>query len=143
MAGAEWGRMAANFQPAQPDASAKRQRRARRRVLAAWRRVDLAEAEGARKVAGRALAEVLPKVLAGIRLDQRPSESQMVTVWRQVVDPQTAAHAQPVGLVRGTLIVAVDSSVWLAEIMRYRRREILERVQDAMGRDVVQRISFR
>jgi len=135
--------MAANFQPARSGAGAKRQQRARRRVLAAWRRVDLTEAERARMVAGRPLAEVLPKVLASIRLDQRPSESQVVTVWKQVVDPQTAAHAQPVGLVRGTLIVAVDSSVWLAEIMRYRRGEILERIQDAMGRDVVRKISFR
>jgi len=126
-----------------PEQVARRARRARRRVLAAWRRVDLSEAERARKEAGRSLAEVLPRVLAGIRLDQRPSESQIVTVWKQIMDPQVAAHSQPVGLVRGTLIVAVDSSVWLEEIMRYRRKEILERVQDAMGREVVRKIAFR
>jgi predicted nucleic acid-binding Zn ribbon protein len=116
---------------------------ARRRVLAAWRRVDLSEAERARRDAGRSLAEVLPRVLAGIRIDQRPSESQIVTVWRQIMDPQVAAHSQPVSLIRGTLIVAVDSSVWLEEIVRYRRGEILERVQDAMGREVVRKIAFR
>lgn len=125
------------------DNAARRARRARRRVLAAWRRVDLSEAERARKDAGRSLGDVLPRVLAGIRLDQRPSESQIVIVWKQIMDPQVSAHCQPVGLVRGTLIVAVDSSVWLEEIVRYRRKEILERVQDAMGREVVRRISFR
>jgi hypothetical protein len=37
----------------------------------------------------------------------------------------------------------VDSSVWLDEIVRYRRHEILQRMQHAMGREMVKKISFR
>jgi glycosyltransferase involved in cell wall biosynthesis len=51
--------------------------------------------------------------------------------------------AQPAGLVRGTLFVNVDSSTWLSEIVRYRRHEILERLQLAVGKAMVQKISFR
>ena len=54
-----------------------------------------------------------------------------------------AAHAQPTGIRKGTLFVTVDSSVWLDEIVRYRRREILERLQHSFGRELVARISFR
>ena len=86
-------------------------RRARRRVLAEWRRVDLSEAERARISAGRSAADLLPAVLQGMRIDRRQAESQIVTLWRQIVDPRVAAHSQPVGLLRGTLFVAVDSSV--------------------------------
>jgi hypothetical protein len=39
--------------------------------------------------------------------------------------------------------VNVDSSVWLAEIVRYRRKEILDRLQHSFGQSVVQKISFR
>jgi len=46
------------------------------------------------------------------------------------------AHAQPTGLCKGTLFVAVDSSVWLSEIVRYRRKEILARLQHSFGTDV-------
>ena len=38
------------------------------------------------------------------------------------------AHAQPHNLHKGTLFVNVDSSVWLSEIVRYRRKEILDRL---------------
>jgi len=44
---------------------------------------------------------------------------------------------------KGTLFVNVDSSVWLSEIVRYRRREILDRLQHSFGKNVIQRISFR
>jgi len=37
----------------------------------------------------------------------------------------------------------VDSSAWLDEIVRYRRKEILERLQHGFGRDLIARISFR
>ena len=44
---------------------------------------------------------------------------------------------------RGTLFVNVDSSVWLDEIVRYRRKEILTRLQTAFGREMIKKISFR
>ena len=64
-------------------------------------------------------------------------------MWNSLVDPQVAAHAQPAGLNKGTLFVTVDSSVWLDEIVRYRRREILDRLQHSFGREMVKKISFR
>jgi predicted nucleic acid-binding Zn ribbon protein len=66
-----------------------------------------------------------------------------VRVWNSIIDPAIAEHAQPVGLAKGTLFVDVDSSVWLSEIVRYRRKEILDRVQSSFGKDMVVRISFR
>jgi len=33
--------------------------------------------------------------------------------------------------------------VWLDEIVRYRRKEILDRLQHSFGRDFIARISFR
>ena len=41
------------------------------------------------------------------------------------------------------LFVTVDSSVWLAEIVRYRRKEILDRLQHSFGKDLIVRISYR
>jgi len=82
-------------------------------------------------------------VLHTLRLDQRKAETEVVKVWNRLLDPNIAAHAQPVGLKRGTLFVQVDSSVWLSEIVRYRQREILKRLQASFGSQVIQRISFR
>jgi len=70
-------------------------------------------------------------------------ESQISQLWQQIVDPMIAKHTQPVGLAKGTLFVTVDSNVWLSEILRYRRSEILQRLQDAFGRNRIEKISFR
>lgn len=116
---------------------------ARRRVLAQWRGVDLAPLETAHAVRGRVIGDLLPKVLSGLRIDDRRAEVEIVKVWNSLLDPNIVAHAQPVGLRKGTLFVNVDSSVWLSEIVRYRRREILDRLQHSFGKNLIQKISFR
>ena len=79
-----------------------------------------------------------------MRIERRLSEAAIVKVWNDLIDPAITEHAQPTGLLKnGTLLVVVDSSVWLSEIVRYRRREILERLQHSFGRDLIARISFR
>jgi len=118
-------------------------RSARQRVLAAWRGVDLAPLEKARSKTSKSAGDILPKVLGGIRIDRRQAEAEIVKVWNSMIDPNIVKHAQPTGLNKGTLFVTVDSSVWLAEIVRYRRREILERLQHSFGKDLVAKISFK
>ena len=116
---------------------------ARQRVLAQWRGVDLEPAEKARKVRAQPLSALMPRVLSDLRLDSRRAEAEIGKVWNTLLDPSIVAHAQPTGLHKGTLFVAVDSSVWLSEIVRYRRKEIIDRLQHAFGREVVKKISFR
>lgn len=115
----------------------------RARTLNAWRHMDVQAVEKAWRSGERSLGELLPKVWERLRLDQKLAESQLLLVWKQSIDPTVVAHAQPVGLVKGTLFVTVDSSAWLSEIVRYRRKEILDRLQTVVGRELVQRISFR
>src|ERR1043166_1659638 len=116
---------------------------ARQRVLAQWRRIDLAPAERARRLTARPASAVLPNVLSELRIDRRRSEAEIAKVWNHLLDPNIVAHAQPAGIHKGTLFVVVDSSVWLNEIVRYRRREILDRLQHSFGRDLISRIAFR
>jgi len=113
------------------------------RVCAQWRGVDLAPLKKAKAASARAVSAVLPGVLAGLRIDQRCAEAEVVKVWNHLLDPNIVAHAQPTGMRHGTLFVTVDSSVWLSEIVRYRRKEILTHLQHSFGRDFIARISFR
>ncbi|HEV2390980.1 MAG TPA: DUF721 domain-containing protein [Verrucomicrobiae bacterium] len=116
---------------------------ARRQVLAQWRGVDLAPIEKAQASSARPMTSVLPNVLTDLRMDRRRSEAEILRAWNNLLDPNIVAHAQPTGINRGTLFVNVDSSVWLGEIVRYRRKEIIERLQHAFGRDLIAKISFR
>jgi hypothetical protein len=113
------------------------------RVLAEWRRVDVSAAEKAGAHPAKAMESVLPAVLKKLRLDQRRMEAEIVRVWNNIMDPNVAAHARPDHMHKGTLFVLVDSNVWLDEICRYRRKEILDRLHHCFGRELVARISYR
>ena len=65
-----------------------------------------------------------------------PAPFRFTHTWRNL-------NAQPAGPHQGTLFVNEDSSVWLDEIVRYRRKDILTRLQTALGRELVKRSSFR
>ena len=116
---------------------------ARERVLAQWRGMHLGEVEKAVRLSARSGGDVMPQVLQRLRIEKRKSENEILKVWNELLDPNLIAHAQPTGIHQGTLFVTVDSNVWLSEIVRYRRREILDRLQHAFGRDLVRKISFR
>jgi predicted nucleic acid-binding Zn ribbon protein len=116
---------------------------ARQRVLSQWRGIDLTPLETARAVRAQTAANLIPRLLKDLRLDVRQGEAEIVKVWNSLIDPVITAHAQPAGVRNGTLFVTVDSSAWLSEIVRYRRKEILDRLQHSFGRAVIQKISFR
>lgn len=116
---------------------------ARRLALAQWRGVDLAPLEKAQARTAKPADQVMPQVLRALGWDQRRTHVEVLRVWNHLLDPRVVAHAQPTGLHKGTLFVTVDSSVWLNEIVRYRRKEILTRLQHSFGRDLIVKISFR
>jgi predicted nucleic acid-binding Zn ribbon protein len=116
---------------------------ARMKILAQWRGVDLSAEETARTNAALSVGALLPQLMKDLKLDSRQAEAELVKVWNALLDPAVTAHAQPAGLHKGTLFVNVDNSVWLAEIVRYRRKEILDRLQHSFGSVMIQKISFR
>jgi hypothetical protein len=115
----------------------------RQRILAQWLGVDTEPLERARSLRAVSAGAVLPRVLSDMRIDRRQGEAEIVKVWNQLLDPLIVAHAQPANLHKGTLFVTVDSSVWLNELVRYRRKEILDRLQYSFGRELIVRLSFR
>ena len=116
---------------------------ARQKVLAQWRGVDLAPVEIANAVRARDAGNVVSRVLSDLKMDSRRADIEIVKVWNSLLDPNITAHAQPHNLHKGTLFVNVDSSAWLSEIVRYRRKEILDRLQHSFGKNLIQKISFR
>lgn len=112
-------------------------------MLAQWRGVDVAPLEVAQQIKARRVGDLLPEVFTGFRIEQKRAETEIVKVWNNLIDPNIVAHARPTGLNKGTLFVTVDNNVWLSEIIRYKRKEILERLQHSFGRELIQRISFR
>jgi predicted nucleic acid-binding Zn ribbon protein len=112
-------------------------------VCAQWRGFDLSAQEKAQARTARPAAALLPRVLKDLRMDRRRTEAEILKVWNELLAPDVVAHAQPTGYRKGTVFVSVDSSGWLCEILRYRRKEILDRLRHSFGHEFIAKLSFR
>jgi len=57
------------------------------------------------RVSARKAGDLMPRVLADLRMDRRQGEVELVKVWNNLLSPDVTAHAQPAGLNKGTLFV--------------------------------------
>ena len=62
--------------------------------------------------------------------------------WEDAVGPTIAAHARPVSLADGILVVAVDEPGWATQL-RYLTTDLIARLTDVAGAAVVGRIELR
>ena len=62
--------------------------------------------------------------------------------WADIVGPQLAAHARPVSLSKGVLVVAVTEPAWDTQLT-YLESELVGRFREALGGGVVDRVEVR
>jgi predicted nucleic acid-binding Zn ribbon protein len=62
--------------------------------------------------------------------------------WDDIVGPQLAAHAHPLSLNRGVLVVAVTEPGWATQLT-YLEGDLLRRFGEALGEGVVDRVEVR
>ena len=62
--------------------------------------------------------------------------------WDEVVGPDVAAHAWPLSLLHGTLVVGVDAPAW-ASHLRYLEADLLGGLEGVIGPGHVARMEFR
>jgi predicted nucleic acid-binding Zn ribbon protein len=74
-----------------------------------------------------------------------PGADTLATVfvhWEEAVGASVAAHAQPVSLARGTLVVAAEDPAWATQL-RYLTADILRRLGELVGGPVAERVEVR
>jgi predicted nucleic acid-binding Zn ribbon protein len=90
----------------------------------------------------RPLPEVLDQVLADLGV---PAAGAVVTVserWADLVGAEVAPHATPLSIEHGRLTVVADGPAW-ASHLRWAEAELLTRLGDLIGPDVVTSVAFR
>ena len=90
-----------------------------------------------------AIGPIVRDILSRLGLKELSVSSRVFEVWNSAVGEVVAAHAQPHSLREGTLIVRVDSSVWLAQLERFRKRQIRDNVNRELPYPMVKKIVFR
>ena len=90
----------------------------------------------------RRLDESLDRLARGIGGPSATALGGVFTRWAEVVGDDVAAHAAPVSLASGTLVVSVDHPTWATEL-RYLQAVVLGRLDEAVGEGVVRSLEVR
>lgn len=90
----------------------------------------------------RPIGEALDAVLAGLGVPPAAAVRTVFSSWETLVGAELAAHARPVSLDHGCLLIAVDSPGW-ASRLRYDEAAVLTRGADILGPGVLRRIQVR
>ena len=91
----------------------------------------------------RLLNASLGQLLSSMGVDASPRAMDGVfREWRRVVGDQVAAHAWPVSLQHGRLLVMVDHSAWASQL-RYLGPLLLERFRQFVGEPVAEELVVR
>ena len=84
----------------------------------------------------------LSEFAASVAITKKLREYNVLTSWETIVGEQIAKVAKPQRIDNRILLVAVASAPWRAELSM-RRREIIEKINSAVGKKVLQDIRFR
>ena len=88
--------------------------------------------------AGTALRDLA----AQLGIQRTLNQYDIITSWAEIVGEQIARVAVPQRVDNGTLFVTVATAPWRAELSM-RRREIIKKLNDHAGGDVIREIRFR
>lgn len=88
------------------------------------------------------LRSALNNLVHDLGITRRLREYDVVTLWDKIVGEQIARVATAQRVDQHVLYVAVPSASWRAELTM-RKREIIEKINHAVGHSVVRDIRFR
>jgi predicted nucleic acid-binding Zn ribbon protein len=89
------------------------------------------------------LSDLLTDVMKRLRIDDQFWIRKLSEDWPSVVGEQVARRTRPGQVQRQTLVVFVESSVWLAELSRFAQKQILENVQKHAGNAKIRTIRLQ
>lgn len=89
------------------------------------------------------IGDVLRAVVKKLGLERRVKEARIAEDWGRVVGEKIAVHSRPVAVKGRTLIVNVDSSVWLSELNNFFKDKILDQLRSEFRERRIEDIRFR
>lgn len=90
----------------------------------------------------RKMGDLVSKIMTRAGLGERLAEESVSREWGEIVGPFLAGQSRPVGLRTAVLQVAVLQSAVRYDLERNHKRDILRRLQERFGRQVIKDIRF-
>lgn len=87
------------------------------------------------------IGDILPKILKSAGLDQKIRESEILTLWPEIVGKEVAERTRAVKIDNGVLYVNVDHGAWMQEL-HFMEKDILRKLRARAPGVELRRIRF-
>lgn len=91
----------------------------------------------------RSISQVIPELMKKLGIEEQHWFAVLEEEWPNIVGEAVAKHTRPGRFEKRNLVVFVDSSVWLNELLRYGRKKILLNLQKQFGADRIKSVSLQ
>jgi hypothetical protein len=89
------------------------------------------------------ISDVIPNVMKSLHLEDHMWTQRMNNDWEQIVGEQLAKNTRPGRMRKNTLVVFVSNSAWLAELNRFGKTEMLDKLQERYGKNRIARLQLQ
>jgi len=90
----------------------------------------------------KTIGDAIEELVGQLGIKKKLHEQDAFVVWDEAVGERIAKVATPTRMLRGTLIISVKSGAWRNEL-NMRKQEILRRINELLGDEIVKDIKFR
>ena len=88
------------------------------------------------------LGTILPQALKASRIDVDLDACKLWQHWKDIVGPAVAENARPEAIRGKSLLVNVSSAPWMQQL-QFLKPELIEKLNDTLGKEIVGDIRFR
>jgi predicted nucleic acid-binding Zn ribbon protein len=89
------------------------------------------------------VGEIIPQLMKKLGVESEHWQEVLSGSWEKLAGKAVAKHTRPGRFEKGTLVVFVDSSVWLNELSRYGKDDLLANLQKTFGADRIKAVRFQ
>ena len=89
----------------------------------------------------RGIADVIETFTSSMGWESPLARAELLASWSEIVGPETAAHADPIGIEEGVLTVRCDSTAW-AQQLRTMRGAVTTRIAERHAAAGVESVRF-
>ncbi len=89
----------------------------------------------------RGVADVVESFTSSMGWESPLARAELLASWTSIVGPETAAHAEPIGIEEGVLTVRCDSNAW-AQQLRTMRAAVITRIAERYAAAGVDSVRF-
>ena len=89
------------------------------------------------------IGNIIPAIIEGWQKKLKGPAQKIFSVWEDAVGKKIAEQAKPKYVDGNKLCVEVKNSVWLSELSRFHKKEIIEKINEKLGEDLITEIRFQ